>query len=196
MEAIIGVVGTLIGTILGWMLNSLSKRGKICIYVSDWKDKFEFLLHGYPTHSISEETTETYYYEAWLDVYNSSAEPKIMRDIKFVFCDGKTDLYQSVPMDDKTKRRDMVMTFYDEISPLTIPPKSIVQLKLHNSETTNRDKGAFIWRTNKVFLEYSNEKNKHRRALLKEEDYSKYFENYPQIQQETDSEVIKPPVEV
>ena len=42
LPAIIGVVGTLLGTILGWILSNLSKRGKLRIF-STWKDEFQCL---------------------------------------------------------------------------------------------------------------------------------------------------------
>ena len=41
MIAIIGVIGTLAGTILGWGLNSLSQRGKLNFYVHSWKEEFQ-----------------------------------------------------------------------------------------------------------------------------------------------------------
>ena len=37
ITALIGVGATIAGTVLGWMLNNLSNRGKLNIFVSSWK---------------------------------------------------------------------------------------------------------------------------------------------------------------
>lgn len=40
--ALIGVGATLAGTVLGWVLNNLSNRGKLNIFVSSWEDSFKY----------------------------------------------------------------------------------------------------------------------------------------------------------
>ena len=41
VAAIIGVVGTILGTILGWALNSFSQRGKLSVYVLEWEQQLD-----------------------------------------------------------------------------------------------------------------------------------------------------------
>lgn len=179
--AIIGVLGTLAGTILGWILNSLSNKGRLKIFVSSWEDKF---MHqdscGYMAPSSSIDETEFYTYEFSLDVYNSSSESRIMRDVIVSFNDGKKDIEQSTPKDDSTKHGGNPLWFYRAIGPITIPPKTVVNIKLHNG--SNRQNGGldYIWKTKKVFIKYRNERNKQKRVLIKAEPYNKYFELHKQ----------------
>lgn len=179
--AVIGVLGTLAGTVLGWILNSLSGRGRLIIFVSSWEDKF---LHqdsyGGMAPSSSIDETEFYTYKFSLDVYNSSSESRIMRDVIVSFNDGTKDIKQTSPNDDSTKHGGNPIRFDRAIGPITIPPKTVINLKLHNG--SNRQKGGldYIWKTKKVFLKYRNERNKQKRVLIKAEPYSKYFELHKQ----------------
>ena len=40
LPEIIGVIGTLLGIVLGWVLSNLSQRGKLNIYPT-WRDEFQ-----------------------------------------------------------------------------------------------------------------------------------------------------------
>ena len=40
ITSVIGVIATLVGTILGWFLNNLSNRGKLTIFTFLWKENF------------------------------------------------------------------------------------------------------------------------------------------------------------
>ena len=176
--AIVGVVGTLAGTFLGWLLNHLSQRGKIHIYVTSFMDEFKYNKIGCMVPSSSIAQTESYRYKLVLDLYNSSGETKILRNLTIVFSDGKTDLFKSTPNDDSTGRPSGPIWFYDEIAPINIPPKSITQLNLHNGASHQNDGLDFIWKTKKIYMTYTNEKNKLCKIHIKSEDYSSYFENH------------------
>ena len=177
MEAIIGVMGTLFGTILGWLLNSASNHGKLNVNISDWKDDFKYNNEGWIIKSSSKEQTEFYSYQLTLDIYNSSAETKIMRNIAIYFCDNECEQHKSIPKDDNTKRNNGYFNNYDNIGPVNIPPKTIIQLNLHdnlNSENGDIDK---IWKTKKIYMKYIDEKNKIKKVAIKSEDYGRYFEH-------------------
>lgn len=178
MEAIIGVIGTLAGTILGWLLNNISQSGKLSIYVSSFTDSFKHNKSGYMVVSSSVEQTRYYSYKLILDLYNSSGSTKIMRNITVVFSDGKKDLLRSVPHDDNTRRSSGPAWFYDEIGPVNIPPKSIIQLSLHRGTWHNDGGLDFIWKTKKVYLTYMDEKNRLKKVKIKSEIYRNYFENH------------------
>lgn len=175
MDAIIGVIGTILGTILGWVLNSLSTKGKLKIYVSSWKDNFQYNDTGSMVPSKSKEQTECYHYDLTLDVYNSSGETKILRNVKIEFSDGEDILYTSVPKDDATKRWNGPVAFYDTIVPLNIPPKAIIQLKLHDGAWSSDGGLDFVWNTQIVYLAYDNENGKKKRITIKKENYNNHF---------------------
>ena len=176
--ALIGVFSTLSGTILGWLLNNLSKKGKLNVYVSSFIDSFKYNNLGVLTKSLSIEQTEHYSYEATIDLYNSSNETKILRNINIIFSDGNNDLYKSIPNDNRTERYSSHRSFYDKISPINVPPKTIIQIKLSDGENSNDNGLDFIWKTKKVYLTYINEKNKKKKVNIKSESYRDYFKNH------------------
>lgn len=179
--ALIGVGATIAGTVLGWMLNNLSNRGKLNIFISFWEDSFKY------NNSIGEmvpcskcEEVQSYSYKVSFDLYNSSGNTKIMRNIQIVFTDGKTDIKKQIPMDDATKRYSHPMVYYDKVEPINIPPKAVIKLDLHDGAWDKDGELDFIWKSKKVYLVYTDEKNKTRRKLIKTEDYENYFNNHTQ----------------
>lgn len=177
--ALVGVIGTLAGTVLGWLLNNLSQSGKLNIYVSSFEDSFQHSDNiGCMVPSSSIEETEHYSYKLILDLYNSSGTAKIMRNITIVFSDGKKDLLRSVPNDNYTRRSSGHACFYDEIGPVNIPPKSIIQLNLHRGAWRSDGGLDFIWKTQKVYLTYLDENNKLKKFKIKTEIYRDYFDNH------------------
>ena len=175
-EALFGIIGTILGTILGWLLNSISTKGKLVFSVAKWEDSFQRNgSMGCMEPSKSIEETEVYSYNLLLDVYNSSADTLIMRDIRIVFSDGNQDVHSSTPKNDSTRRTSSHMSFYDDIIPVNVPPKSVLQLHLHDGEWKNEHKMDFIWKTKKVFFAYKDMKNNERRFLIKSEEYNKHF---------------------
>lgn len=178
MIALIGVGATLAGTILGWLLNNFSNKGKLYIYVSSWKDEFKHRSTlGEFIPCTKKEECESYSYKVSFDLYNSSGNTKIMRNIRLIFSDGKKDIKIKVPYDEATKKYSHSLVYYDKVVPINIPPKVVIKLELHNS-FWHQDGGTdFIWNTRKVYLEYTNEKNKVKRKLIKTENYAGYFDN-------------------
>lgn len=179
--ALIGVGATIAGTVLGWMLNNLSNRGKLNIFVSSWEDSFKYNNNiGEMVPCSKREEVESYSYKVSFDLYNSSGSTKIMRNIQIVFSDGKNDIEKQTPQDDATKRYSHPMVFYDKVEPINIPPKAVIKLDLHDGAWDKDGKLDFIWRSKKVFLVYTDEKNRVRRKLIKAEDYENYFNNHKQ----------------
>lgn len=78
--ALIGVGATLAGTVLGWVLNNLSNRGKLNIFVSSWEDSFKYNNSiGEMVPCSKKEDVQSYSYKVSFDLYNSSGNTKIMR---------------------------------------------------------------------------------------------------------------------
>ena len=179
MEAIIGVIGTLLGTVLGWVLNNLSNSGKINVYVSSWTDRLRGAdSYGVVRQCLNKEDVEYYSYQVELDIYNSSGNTKIMRNIRIVFTDGYNELYISIPDDESTKReisQNIRFFRYDPVAPLNIPPKTVYSVCLHNGMDGNLD---YLWKTKKIFLYYTDEKGRQKKELLHTEDYSTYFKDH------------------
>lgn len=178
VTALIGVGATLAGTILGWLLNNFSNRGKLNIFVSSWEDKFRYNKMGEMVDSSKREEAAYYTFRVSFDLYNSSGNTKIMRNIEIVFNDGKKDIEKVKPDDEATKRYSHPMTFYDKVEPINIPPKVVIKLNLRDGVWNTDGKLDFVWKTKKVYLVYSDEKNKIRRKLIKTEDYENYFNNH------------------
>lgn len=176
--ALIGVGAAIVGTVLGWVLNNLSNKGNLHIFVSYWKDSFKYNSLGVKVQCIKSEEVQGYTYKCSFDLYNSSGNVKIMRNIQIVFTDGKNDIEKQTPKDNASKRYSNSMVFYDEVEPINIPPKAVIKLNLHGGAWNKGDELDFIWKTKKIYLVYTNEKNKAKRILIKEEDYSNYFENH------------------
>ena len=175
--ALLGILGTLMGTVLGWGLNNFSQHGKLNIFISTWKDNFEYNKTGCFTQSSSIEQTEYYSYELSIDIYNSSAETKIMRNIEIVFMNKKEELYCSIPYDESTRRAGAGAIVYKDIAPINIPPKSVINIDLTKGINNRDESFKNIWNTTHVFLKYSNEKNAKKKVLIKKEKYCDYFAN-------------------
>lgn len=177
MEAIIGVIGTVIGTILGWLLNSISQRGRISAYVSQWDNNFKHnkLLGKEPT--VLTEKIVSYNYSVAIDFYNSSGETKIMRDIKIVFRNNKKSLLESIPDDRSVSKTVGKFTFYEKLSAVNIPPKSVLTLKLRGDILSDAQKTMPFWKTNKVVLQYKDETNKEKSILLIKENFEQYIDS-------------------
>lgn len=177
--ALIGVGATIAGTVLGWGLNNLSNSGKLNIYVSSWEDKFQYDDDiGEMVSCSKREEVQSYAYRASFDLYNSSGNTKIMRNIQIAFSNGKSDIEKQTPQDDATKRFSGSMVFYDDVKPINIPPKAVIKLDLHNGSWNKDGELDYIWKTKKVYLVYTDEKNKTKRMLIKAEDYENYFINH------------------
>lgn len=176
VTAIIGVVGTLLGTILGWCLNIVSNRGKIRIYISSWSEKFLCYKLGVQTISNSQGETELFEYECSVDIYNSSSETKIIRDIKIDFYDGKRILFSSTPFDENTKRFASGRTIYDTIVSQNIPPHSVINLKMTAGVWIKESNLSELFNTKTIYLEYNNEKNKRKKVIVKRVNYNDYFD--------------------
>lgn len=174
---LIGVVGTLLGTLLGWFLNSFSKRGKLFIYPV-MNDKFEYNHGGIMETCKNQKEATLYRYNITLDLHNSSGEPKIMRKIELSFNNGKQELFRITPDDDKTERSFGSMVFYDKILPLNIPAKSVVTVKLHGGLWESDDSYPKIWNANEVYLVYKNDEDKEVKTMIKKDDFSHYFANH------------------
>ncbi|MCD7771664.1 MAG: hypothetical protein LUH23_06225 [Oscillospiraceae bacterium] len=178
IEAAIGVAGTLMGTALGWGLNELSSRGKVNVCITSWEERFyyrEDFIHEIASQSI--EQTEFYDYEMSADLYNSSSNQRIMRDIKIVFKDGKAQLKESTPMISSPAQSKGYIT-PSRNGCMNIPPKTILSFNICGREPHSGGDLDFIWKAKSIYLNYIDEHNKVKSIKIKDEDFSHYFDNH------------------
>lgn len=179
--AVLGVLGTLLGTILGWLLNSFSQRGKLNVFVTAWNDSFQY-NNNYgdivPCHNMSQ--AEYYSCNLSLDVYNSSAETRIMRNLEIVFAKDKTEILACTPDDCTTQRFSAGCTRYQKVGPINIPPKCVITVDLRYGEWDKDDSCMKYWNINNIFLRYTDKKNKLKKITICRKNYANYFLNDPE----------------
>jgi len=173
---IFGLIGALLGTILGWILNTISRGGKLNIYVTSWKENFTFNKRGVMSPSTSIEESSNYDYELEMDIYNSSSDTKIMRNIKIVFRNQKEVLFVSTPYDSSTKRFVARHFSLDELKTINISPKTVATIRLERNLWLEDSKNDLIWFANNILLSYIDSKNKNKTIFVQKVDYRKYFE--------------------
>ena len=167
MEAMVGIIGTILVTVLGWFLNSISNRGKIKLFVSSWENEFwRRNDYGEMAKTPAPEKIECYSCSFALDIYNSSGEPKIMRNIQIAYNNGKSDVIKHIPQDEDSRRNSSGLILYDDITPLTIPAKSIFQIHLRDGLWHESTEFPSLWNVERIYLLYMDENNKEKRVLL------------------------------
>lgn len=172
--AVIGVSGTLLGTVLGWILNNLSSKGKLRIYYSKWNGTFTSRAFGAVSSCNDIKKAECYRYQFLLDVFNSSAQSKIMRELYVVFYDGKKVICANAAKDKNSLNGEKRILTYSDFPPITIPPKTVLQLSLVGSVGFDMVSQNDLMKTKKIVLEYKNEKNQKKRVPLIIPDFTKY----------------------
>lgn len=163
VAAAIGVMGTLLGTVLGWVLNSFSQMGKLSFYVSRWEHEVRTNVHGEMLRCSTKDGAENYHYELGFDVYNSSNETKIMRDVRLSFRCKEATLFEDKPYDESTGSTDGRYRHYEVVSPINIPPNSVLAVSLFGGFWKKSDaRFSNIWNVDSVVLVYKDEKGRDR----------------------------------
>lgn len=165
IASIIGVVGTLLGTILGWILSGLSRKGKIIAYIISfgvipWKSSGKF------TEDKADITfpNEADYFEIGLDLelYNTSIENNIIRDVKITIYDKKNALLHTyLRVSDNGRLL---------LEPLNLEGKTIIFLTLEAKILDT----SMILASNKISLCFEDgHRKKYKCILAKYKDISK-----------------------
>ena len=169
ITSLIGVFSALSGTVLGWMLNTLSKKGKLNVFITSCNDFFSKPdRYGGFEHCMSKDEVDRYSFELSLDLYNSSEITKIMRDVAIEFSQEKINLFSVVPYNRDIKKN---------IEPQNIAPKVVVKLNLSVGLDRNAVEFKSIWNAKEIHLVYYDEKSKKRVIQIKDVDYEHYFDN-------------------
>lgn len=181
-EAIIGVLGTLLGTLLGWILGRYDKKGKISIYFFNIKESFKNKTYGRSGDRDSKTIEGTNYYEIdfYMDIYNSSAETRIMRNITIAIHNGERIIFQDRLSDRDDRINKTAYYTYGKIESINVPPKTI--LNYHLFESFSSIEMNPIFKAKELRLLYQDEKNKTHSITIKKEDYSHHFDNQEDTQ--------------
>lgn len=155
VAALISVLGTLIGTILGWMLNNYSRRGKLVVHLGKWEDAMMGRdLFNVLVKCSSKKQAEWYSYELQIDIFNSSGDYMFMRNIHLCFKKQDALLFIDIPKDEAVEKTQMGNRLIKDVGAVNIPPKNIVTLRLCGGFHINELFYDEIWRADHVCLEY------------------------------------------
>ena len=175
--AVIGVLGTLLGTLLGWFLNNLSQRGKLILFLS-FKSKF-YDDDGEGGFKESLSHAKYYSYNADLEIYNSSSEYKVMRDVYISFCCKDKELFKERAYANSTYKDNgqYLPASIDEFKSVSIPPKQILTIGTHGSISAKSEEYNKLKDVDKLVLTYRNGKNKLKKIKIADVDYVHYFDD-------------------
>lgn len=167
---IVGVLGSLGGTILGWWLNNISKRGTLTIKTThnEMHLQRKNRLSGGDPHKKDGELTwckETFF----INLYNNSGEIKTIRDIFVVFKDALgNELLRCKAKDSSTTRQYGGIWQTEPISVVNISGKTGIDI---DSSYGTHEIEALL-KAQSAFLEYKDEKFKVKQIKMWDYDYS------------------------
>lgn len=161
---IIGVGGTLLGVILGFLLNRLLTIGTVKIFINDFnKTVFKKSKSGQEVKSkdLKDLCKIHFYYD--IDLYNRSSEFKIIRNLKMV-AEFNSSVKEFELEDISTKEYHNNLITVNTLSCLTIPPKSVKKLRL---EITARENIVELYNA-KIYIQFYDYKDKKRIINIQE----------------------------
>lgn len=164
LTSAIGVCGTLFGTVLGWMLNNLSNKGKIYFSDIEIDNRYMGLKENMSTWYIDDKNKATsYYFTVSLNSYNSSNNIMAIKNIRLQFYNDNKLIASVIPDDDNATRMSGVVRITSKANIYNIQPKTLVNNKF--SCAFHEDLSDIINAT-KINLVYENEKGKNRTVKL------------------------------
>ena len=170
LGTIIGVIGSIAGVFLGWWLNNYSRKGKISIFV-DESINGKFITQE-EAYAGCLEDAKLFAYKFKVELYNSSSDTKVMRDIKLMFYGEKTELFEITPYDKALETSTYPIYTHRKIEILNIPAKSAITKVLYG--WIDEKLLAKVMQTKMVFLFYKDEYNKEKGKIIEVKDYSQY----------------------
>ncbi len=151
LPQIIGLIGTISGTILGWLLSYMTGNlGKVKISV----DSFQGMTSN----------KGQYAYIIKLFLYNASAKPRYIRNIKILFCDKKgKKLIESYPIEGQRNFHNIPHTKGDDclISLNGHTPNNVTFAALVDEEECK-----LLVNTKKIYLIYEFKTNKTKKIKI------------------------------
>lgn len=166
-NSIIGILGTLLGVVVGAIINQISRSGRLKIYpktVNIEIHKQDMYGDFIAQEKIDSDTNSVSIYFS-LDLQNSSSEQKNGRDIFLVIRKDGNEI-KSIINELSTLTHTNHSLHVNRIENINIPAKTIESLKL--SSKLDKDNFSFI-ENSTFYLEFKDSKNRLRRIKLKHE---------------------------
>jgi hypothetical protein len=163
-NAIIGIIGTLSGVILGALINQISRSGSLNIYSHDFHIDISKQTGYGSLESQNQIDSETISVSVNfnLDLFNSSSQQKVGREIFLVINKDRKEIKEIIH-DMSTIQYTQYSSRTDQLVNFNIPPKTIKNLKL----TTYIKKEYYEWINGSTFFfEFRDSKNKKKRLKL------------------------------
>lgn len=166
-EALIGVGGTLAGTLLGWLLAKW-KTGKIKIKLGELHNE-QFHRNGsnYGASIPGLKESEVYSYSVDFDIalYNESEKTKTIRDLTLSFRDcNNNELFSKVIDDGETQR---LVSHYFKIDKVgVINLSGFAGMDIQARVSVGRSNLDNLYKTKNIYFCYKDEKFKTKEKLL------------------------------
>lgn len=168
MEAILGIVGTLLGTVLGWLLARWN-IGKLYISLDSFEEKI-YRLDG--AGGIAQiETGEFLYAELnfIIHLYNSFPITRAIRECELVFLDSADSELTRMPISDEGSRHVYAhAVHYDSVGIVNLDGYTSKDIKAQIS-INDID---LLHKVSKIEFHYKNEKRKEKVLPYKKIDFS------------------------
>lgn len=170
-----GIIGALLGVIVTMLMGYLLKKmGKIRMSSSNhWLSVLESEEDGTHYYIIANEAKKKIneyssgLYEFDLTVFNSSDEPKGLKDITICFVGpNKSNIVKKVPRDEATRRISAGAIRTDEVKILNLPVKEMINY--HLLVYIEREDLMHIHNCKEVILTATDHKDKKLKWILKE----------------------------
>ncbi|WP_054956489.1 hypothetical protein [Paenibacillus dakarensis] len=165
VEKFEGIIGALLGVMMTLILTEIFKKmGKLKFYKKSLDIGYEIRERDSWGQEVNKNVDNKYGanffgIELTLEIYNSSDTPKILRDVKLAFYNGKHKKLSVDPEDKSTERYAAASMWRDKFGLINIKPKEIISVSLvyhcNDQDTLNQ-----IKKSNKVYLESRDYKNK------------------------------------
>lgn len=163
-----GILGAVVGSVATLITTQIIKSmGKLNLYLKKWdvenqrNDECGCVTYERAT-SLD---TKSLYITVILEIYNSCENPKIMRNIKFGFYNGKKEVFAVSPNDKENTIKSQHYSIPKEVTIINIEAKKCI-VKEFNFEIDNSSI-HLLRDTNNIYLLYTNERNIIKRFLIR-----------------------------
>lgn len=171
LGTIIGVVGSIFGVVLGWWLNNITKKGKLLINIKGGLNGEFLTKDGFPATSIK--NSQRFGYKVELEIYNSSEDIKVMKDIQISFYRKGFDMFSVTPNDKEREHCvNASIIMHEKVKIINCPAKMATTLSLYG--WIKNDDIQKVYESGSVFLSYKDELGRKKVKLIEAVDYKNY----------------------